>query len=137
MTDYMVLQAGAIELGFGTSDYVQRLDFELESDYTKGTNFARPILAYIMRPSGDTSVNVYVNPTTPSNVPPGTNILDHHDALFWANWSGGSFQVDQASWEAIDGRLFRPGSNSIYFRVMKGKIRLRDVVLWFQRGTGD
>ena len=134
--DYVVLQPGTIELGFGTNDYVQNFDFKLPDDYRRGTDVARPLLAYIVKASGKTSVGVYVNPSGRTNVPPGTSVFDLTDATFWNTWSGGGPQFDRALWDAIDGRLLNAGSNNtIYFRVVEGNIHLRDVVLWFQRGT--
>lgn len=136
MSDYMVLQAGAKDLGFGTDDWIQKLSFDLPPQYTIGTNYARPLLAFILRPSGGrTSINTYINPSA-VGVPPGGLILDHNEPDFFIAWTDGP-RIDQALWEAVDGRKFKRNNNDVYFRVMEGGVRLRDVVLWFQRGTGE
>lgn len=134
MTDYMVLSDGAFELSdspSGPGD-VKRLDFDLPNDFTVGTFRGKPILAFLINPvSHNVRVGGWVNPEGPNlQLLQSTQEISLH-------WNG-DFHFDQALWEAIDGRRFnKGGNNSIFFKAWDGRVRIRDVVLWYQRGSGD
>lgn len=134
MTDYMILNDGSFELSDsprGPGD-VKRLDFDLPGNFTVGTFRAKPILAFLINPiSDDVRVGGWVNPEGP-NVQLLQSTQDI--ALHW----GGGRHFDQALWEAISGAKFnKGGNNSVFFKAWDGRVRIRDVVLWYQRGRGD
>jgi hypothetical protein len=53
--------------------------------------------------------------------------------LSWSN----APHIDQALWEAINGTRFEAGKeNTIVFNTWNGRVNVRDVVLWYQRGEG-
>jgi hypothetical protein len=134
MTDYMVLSDGSFDLSDspGGPGDVKRLDFDLTQNFTVGTFRAKPILAFIIRPgSGNVAVGGWVNPEGP-NVQLLQSTQDI--ALSWNT----SVHVDYALWEAIDGEKFNQGgANTVFFKAWDGSVRIRDVILWYQRGSGD
>lgn len=126
MTDYQVLNDGAFELS-GHLDG-QDLAFDLPSDFTVGTFRAKPVLMWRVTPlSSNVRYQFGVNDPqrlqsqsegqrTATNM---TNIVD-------------------GVWEAISGTRFEAGSrNTVYFMTVDGSIRVSDVVLWYQRGSGS
>lgn len=134
MTDYMVLHDGSFELSDspGGPGDVKRLSFNLPDNFTVGTNFGKPLLAFIINPRSDRAkVGMWVNPEGPNfQLVQDTQIEE-------LNWSNAS-HFDQALWQAVDGRKFnKGGSNDIFFKAWDGRVVMRDVVLWFQRGPGD
>jgi hypothetical protein len=133
MTDYMVLQDGSFELSTsptGPGD-VKVLNFTLPADFTVGTNFGRPLVAFIMNPRSDNvRVGMWVNPEGPN-----LQLLSstQEQELTWSN----APRIDQALWEAVDGTKFEVGqANTIVFKVWDGRVMVRDIVLWYQRGAG-
>lgn len=132
MTDYMVLQSAQFELSdspSGPGD-VKILRFTPPPDFTVGTNLARPLLAYIVNPKSDTVVvRIWVNPD-------GLELTQStaQESLSWHN----APRIDQALWDAIDGTKFEKGKeNTVVFKAVDGRVSLRDIVLWYQRGSGD
>jgi hypothetical protein len=134
MTDYMVLSDDPFELSdspSGPGD-VKELEFDLPDNFTVGTFRGKPILAFVINPVSDNvSVGGWVNPEGP-NIQLTQSTQDV--SLSW----DGDFHFDQALWEAIDGRKFNKGGhNSVFFKAWDGRVWIRDVVLWYQRGPGD
>ena len=132
MTDYMILHDDAFELSTspaGPGD-VRKLDFSLPANFTIGTRRALPLLAFIVNPvSDDVELGFWVNPSDPNLIQ-----TQREQLLTWPNGP----HIDQGLWEGINGQKFNEGqANSIFFRVLRGRVRLRDVVLWYQRGSGD
>lgn len=131
MTDYVVLSDGSFELdtvpASGSSDE-KILTFDLPSDFTVGTNLAKPLLAYIINfVSDDGAVGIWINPEFPLR----QTTRDHN--LTWNN----AHHADSGLWEAILGTKLKAGAqNKIVFNLDSGRVRFRDVVLWYQRGTG-
>jgi hypothetical protein len=128
LADYIVLSDSPFRLpdGLGVND----LHFTLPGDFVAGTRVARPILAYILRyESEEGEAHVWINP------PSGEGwVRDNADHTL--TWSGGR-SGDQGLWESIQGdKLDTRRENLIIFGVTKGRARFRDVVLWFQRGSG-
>jgi hypothetical protein len=132
MTDYMVLSDGTFKVTDAFPESSQKvLTFTLPSDFTAGTNFARPVLAYIVKfTSSEGSVGVWVNPELPLKE------SQREQTLTWSNPK----QADSGLWEVINGTKFKPGAeNTVVFAIQdaeKGTVTFRDVVLWFQRGSG-
>jgi hypothetical protein len=133
MTDYMVLHDGDFELSTspGGPGDVKILNFTLPSDFTVGTNFGKPVLAFIVNPrTDDARVGLWVNPEGPN-----LQLLSstQEQELSWSNPP----HIDQALWEAVSGTKFESGAeNTIVFKAWDGRVKLRDIVLWYQRGPG-
>ena len=134
MTDYMVLHDGNFELSTsptGPGD-VKILNFTLPADFTVGTNFGKPLVAFIINPSSDDArVGMWVNPEGPN-----LQLLSstQEQELTFSNAS----HHDRALWEAVSGTRFEAGQeNTIVFKVWDGRVVLRDIVLWYQRGSGS
>lgn len=133
-TDYMVLSDGPFELNSKPGDNVadvKILKFTLPNDFTVGTNFARPILAFIINYRSDEgSVGIWVNTGFPLLSTTREQTLSWHNAN----------HTDSGLWEAVQGTKFKAGKeNQIIFGLQsgdKGHVRFRDVVLWYQRGSG-
>jgi hypothetical protein len=107
------------------------LKFTLPSDFTPGTNLARPVLAFIVNfRLREGSVGVWVNPEFPLKQ------SQRQQTLSWQNPP----RIDTGLWEVLSGAAFKPGAeNQVVFAIQdaeKGTVAFRDVVLWFQRGSG-
>lgn len=134
MTDYMVLHDGPFELDdkpLGHGD-VKKLTFNLPNNFTVGTKYGKPILAYIINPRSDkVRVGIWVNPEPAQN--PQLKQSTMNESLSWTNLP----HVDYSLWDAHSGTKFNVGKeNTIFFKTWDGHIRVRDVVLWYQRGSG-
>ncbi|MFQ1702421.1 hypothetical protein ACJ5NV_17690 [Loktanella agnita] len=131
MTDYMVLQDGPATLNSHPSgtDRVM-IDFDLPRNFTVGVRFGKPVLAYIINPQSRSSkVGGWVNPVADPFV--------SSEQVISLNWTTDNHS-DYGLWEAVDGRKFKAGeSNRIVFKAWEGKVIVRDIILWFQRGSGN
>jgi hypothetical protein len=133
MVDYMVLHDGAFEIDTSTggpSD-TKKLTFDLPADFTVGTNLAKPILAFLINPRSDSAqVGVWVNPEGPNvQLTQSTQEM----ALSWSK----ADHFDQAQWAPVHGTKFnKGGENQIWFKAWKGHLRVLNVILWYQRGSG-
>ena len=131
MADYAALTTQSFEL---TDDFPQPgekvFTVNLPSDFAPGTSSGRPVLSYVVNfRSNEGSMGVWVNPDLPLKQ------SQRVETLTWQNPP----HFDQGLWNVIDGTRFKAGENKIVFALQdadKGTVRFRDVVLWFQRGTG-
>lgn len=123
----MVLSDGPFTLNDGDT---KNLDFTLPNDFTVGVNLAKPVLAFIIKPqSRNSEVGGWVNPTVSPFLA--------SEQVISLNWNT-DYHADCGLWEAIDGRKFDAGdSNRISFKSWDGKVIIRDVILWYQRGAGS
>jgi len=133
MTDYMVLHDGSFDLDTspGGPGDVKVLSFTLPDNLTVGTNVGKPLVAFIINPRSDSvRVGMWVNPEGPN-----LQLLQstQEQELSWSNPP----HMDQALWEAVSGTKFETGKeNTLVFKTWNGRVSVRDVVLWFQRGAG-
>ncbi len=126
IADYAVLHDSPFELDSG---HVKRMTFDLPGDFVKGTLKATPLLMYRVSPKNAVTYVVAVNdPPGADNIP-----ADRIHELDAQNNSGSLRTMH----EAISGDVFLPGGNIVDFRVTSGKARFHDVVLFFQRNTGE
>ena len=128
MTDYQVLSDGSFELQ-GHLD-VKPLDFTLPSDFTVGTFRAKPVLMWRVTPLSS-SVRYQFGVNDPERLQSKSEGQRTYSNI--ANIADGV-------WEAIGGEKFKAGeNNSIYFMTVNAssKIRVSDVVIWYQRGSGS
>jgi len=130
MTDYMVLSDGSKTLDSHPSGTDRQIiDFNLPDNFTVGVNFGKPVLAFIINPQSRVSqVGGWVNPVADPFV--------SSEQVISLNWNTDNHS-DYGLWEAVDGRKFNPGgSNRIVFKAWEGKVIVRDIILWYQRGAG-
>lgn len=130
LADYIVLSDGSFEIdnNAGGSPSTRILEFNLPNNFVVGTNLARPILSFVYNPVSDNgSFGIWVNP----HFPLLSSQRDH--SISWNN----AIHMDFGLWEAIQGDRFIAGEqNRILFGMQdgnSGRVRFRDVVLWFQR----
>jgi len=132
MADYVALTDAAFELTDAFPQPSEKvLTFTLPADFAPGTSSGRPVLAFIVHFKSDAgSVGVWVNPDFPLKQ------SQREQTLTWSN----PVHADSGLWEVIQGPKFKAGAeNKIVFAIQdaeKGTVTFRDVVLWFQRGTG-
>lgn len=112
--DYKVLWDGVFELDSENQDHF--LEFTMPNNLVHGTDLAKPILAFIVRPVEETQVGIRVN---------HTDILSETYAP----------SVRRAFWEPFSGKLLGTGdsNNQIRFHLDSGRVRFSEVVLWYQR----
>jgi hypothetical protein len=129
LADYIAIRRNSftIQRGApGTPDH-RKFDFNLPSNFTAGTGDSRPVLSFIVRPESDNvRFACWVNPE-------GSQLLESTQEVD-LRFSRAP-KMDMSFWEVIDGRKFRQGAeNSIFFQVWQGHVRVRAIILWFQRG---
>lgn len=133
MTDYSALSFGSFELT--TTDALkpsqQSFKVKLPSDFAPGVSSGRPVLSFIANfRSSEGTLGVWANPDHP---------LLESQRVQTLSWDG-TTRSDTGLWVVIDGTKFKAGEdNEIVFGFQSanhGTVRFRDVVLWFQRGTG-
>lgn len=133
MADYQVLSDGPFEIDSivdGFNPVFKTLSFDLPGNFTQGTNRARPILQFIFGAlSRDGRFSYWVN--VPQDRTLSTSPTGSH---FWPERVG----PEISTWECLQGDKFRAGArNTIVFGFAPGQnatVRIRDVVLWYQRG---
>jgi hypothetical protein len=131
MTDYVALADGSFEVTDAFPEPSQQvLTFNLPADFAPGTSSGRPVLAFIVNfRSSEGSVGIWVNPDFPLKQ------SQREQTLTWQSPP----KMDSGLWEVINGPKFKAGENKIVFAIQeaeKGTVSFRDIVLWFQRGTG-
>lgn len=117
LTDYRVLQDSSFELDPNNDTHV--INFNMPADFVSGTNLAKPILAFIVRPVVESSVQI-------------TQGLDAGNILTT------TFQPSsrRGLWEPFSGSMLFPGAaNELWFELLNGvgRVRFSKVVLWYQR----
>jgi len=128
LVDYQVLSDGSFELN-GDLD-IKFLEFSLPSDFTVGTFRAKPILMWRVKPLSS-SVRYQIGVNDPQHL--------QSKSEGQRTYSNAANNPDGV-WEAISGEKFNAGkSNSIYFMTVNSssRIRVNDVILWYQRGSGS
>jgi hypothetical protein len=118
LTDYIVISSDPFEL---ETDQQRALTFELPGGLLMRNSLARPLLAYKVQPLASPAAH-------PSAVL--TIDINNHRIV--------SLTLEQAIlcglWEAFPGQFLQEGAtNIVQFRLLRGQVRLADVVLWFQR----
>ncbi|MEM9152663.1 MAG: hypothetical protein AAGB19_19695 [Cyanobacteria bacterium P01_F01_bin.3] len=129
LADYIVLSDASFEIN-ASFPTTKDLNFDLNNDFITGTKLAKPILAFIINPL-TTDANVSI---TVSSGPVGSEgFPQKQDTISTLRFSG-ELSHDQGLWEAFSGKLLTPNEpNTITFEVTAGRVRVRDVVLWYQR----
>ncbi len=143
VADYFVLSDGSFVIDSipdsnPTSDSVpvaKAFDFDIPNDFVEGTIKARPILQFMVKPESDDGTFGF-----------WLNAQNNHFFLTAENqrqrfsWHGGG-RREFATWECLQGDLFKRGeTNQIRFGFAPGQnatVRIRDVVLWYQRYVED
>lgn len=128
LVDYAVLSDGAFEIDSTPANSIpdqKILEFDVPSDFLQGVGTARPVLTYVVKyVNDDGSFGVWVD----AKFPLKQSTRDH--TLSWGN----SDNHEKGMWECVQGTKFEPGERiKIVFGCIKGRARIRDVVLWFQR----
>ncbi len=128
LTDYRVLHDGPFEIDATPNNGIpdqKILEFDVPSDFQQGTGTERPILAYVVKyVNDDGSFGVWVDATFPLT----QSQRDH--TIIWGN----SDNHEKGLWECVQGTKFEPSETiKIVFGCIKGRARIRDVVLWYQR----
>ncbi len=130
LTDYQVLSDGPFEIDSivdGFNPVFKVLKFDLPNNFTVGTNRARPILKFLFKTlSKDGKFGYWINVS--NNALSSTNQTGLHS---WDN-----HLPELPTWECIQGDKFRPGENRVTFGFQPGHnatVRIRDVVIWYQR----
>ena len=125
VADYAVLTDASFELtefmDLGASQ--GRLDFHRPDNFVEGTNLAKPVLIYQVKPGPEASYEVHINHPFGDDLPNPNRI---HEA---ANIGGGRWRT---MYEPIAGTLFQPGHNTIKFHVVRGEAHFADVLLMYQ-----
>lgn len=129
VSNYFVLQDANFELDEGE---IKRFTAKMppSSQFVKAT--ARPILWFNMQPltSHRLKLIVILNDVQgdPNNIP--------DSKVVWNYGNGDNIQLLRSTHEVLDGNQFLPGiDNLIDFRVVVGKVRLSDVVLFVRMET--
>ncbi len=129
VSNYFVLQDANFELDEGE---IKRFTAKMppSSQFVKAT--ARPILWFNMQPltSHRLKLIVILNDVQgdPNNIP--------DSKVVWNYDNGDDIQLLRSTHEVLDGNQFLPGiDNLIDFRVVVGKVRLSDVVLFVRMET--
>jgi hypothetical protein len=124
LTDYLVLSD--VPFTLENPFEFKTLEFNLPDDYVKGTNFAKPIIMLQAKPLTDNvKLHVMFN----------SDIHVQIDAVFKLEFINVP-RIDHGQWECVSGDLLFAGKNTCRFRNFgdsSSQIRIRDVVLWFQR----
>ena len=128
LTDYVVLSDSAFEIDATPANNIpdqKVFEFTVPSDFQQGVGQERPILQYIVKYIDDNgSFGVWVNATFPLK----QSTRDHTISF------GNSDNHEKGLWECLQGTKFPPGETiKIVFGCIKGHVRIRDVVLWYQR----
>ena len=126
IADYSVLHDGPFEL---STNHVKRMTFDLPGDYVKGTFRAKPLLMYRVMPQRSANWIAIINDPPGDDTIPQEKIHEH----VIQNNSGALRTLH----EAISGDVFLPGTNIIDIRVLSGRATFMDVVLFYQRNTGE
>lgn len=124
MTDYQILHDGPFELSGNLNS--KSGQFELPSDFTVGTNRAKPVLTYIINCRSD-SARVHGSVNNPQLLQSQSDIQ-----LTFNNPP----HFDFGLWEAISGTKFESGeTNTWHFQTVGSgsRVVIRDVILWYQR----
>ncbi|WP_257666401.1 hypothetical protein [Parapedobacter tibetensis] len=125
LADYLIIRDNPFEIGTGNLTQPSAFDFELPSDYVKGTNVAKPILQFIVRGILDDDYFFQIGFNDPQQLQSKSEVRYKFKDVSKSR----IFTMH----EAIDGSKLKPGKNRVYFRIIEGKVGFSDVVLWFQR----
>ena len=120
IADYLVIRDGSFELVAGETAFSQ--NFSIPSDLVPGTDKAKAILAY---------------KAWPPQVDPFASTAD---LMIRVNGNQiGTFAIEldtvRGLWETFPATILNAGSaaNFVEYRREAGRIRISDVILWFQR----
>ena len=125
VADYAVLTDASFEL----TEFIElgssqgRLDFQRPDNFVEGTNLAKPVLIYQVRPGPEARYEVHINHPFGADLPNPNRV---HEA---ADIGGGRWRT---MYEPVNGTLFEPGLNSFKFHVTRGEARFADVILMYQ-----
>jgi hypothetical protein len=125
LTDYQILHDGGFELS-GNLD-TKSGSFTLPSDFTVGTNRAKPVLTFIIN-CKSSSATVHGSVNNPQLLQSKSDIQ--------LTYTNNKVHLDIGLWEAISGTKFKPGqANTWHFRTVgsASKVVIRDIILWYQR----
>lgn len=125
VADYAVLTDTAFDLTefIELGDSRGRLSFQRPDNFVEGTNRAKPVLIYQVKPDTEARYEVHINHPFGNDLPNPNRI---HDA---ADIGGGRWRT---MYEPFDGRLIQPGNNTFKFHVTDGKASFADVILMYQ-----
>lgn len=120
LTDYLVLYDGIFNL---STNEEKKIEFFMPEEFVEVNDQRKPIIAYKCRPLQQ---------------PPFSPSVD-----LWISVNGHAIEhitikddLVRGLWEAFDGRhLSKLIINSLVFRSQSGKVRISDVILWFQRAV--
>ncbi len=125
LADYVIIRDNPFDLGTGDLTQPSTFEFDLPADYVKGTHIAKPVLQFVVRGILDDDYLFQIGFNDPQMLQSKSEVR--------YNFKDVPKSRIFTMHEAIDGSKLKPGKNSIYFRIIEGKVGFSDVILWFQR----
>lgn len=119
LADYAVLEDDSFTLDSASSNRERTLIWPIPNNLTFGTNLARLILAFKVRVFDDSSFRVFVN----SREVMSFNLDESVTRGYWKTFSARTAFPEGASF---------PNDNPVRFIVSTGRVRIEDVIMWYQ-----
>ena len=118
IADYVVIRDNSFEIN--ELDHMQDFTFFVNNDLVKRGNASRAILGFNIVSLGNSNGEIQIS----SNIPAIGNIgkfviAGKHRHAFWETFSANNLKAGE--------------NNIIRFDRLKGKVRISDVILWYQR----
>ena len=137
-SDYKVLESNTFHLNKDVAHpddilLYKNMSFQLPESYVAGTNFAMPVLQFLIKPQiADSKLFIFVN-STPNYEGRGTIDLTHNrdHLVFNSRIEGGPLRMLSS---VFTGTRLQPGTNNIAFAIeQRGAHWVDNVVLFYQR----